>query len=55
MTLGTLSLVAGVCGLLAAWMVYRWIVRQSAGDAIMIAIADEIHIGAMSYLRAQYL
>jgi len=55
MTLGTLSLVAGVCGLLAAWMVYRWIVRQSAGDASMIAIADEIHVGAMSYLRAQYL
>lgn len=54
MTLGILSLVAGLAGLLAAGVIYRWIVRQSPGDASMTAIADEIHIGAMSYLRSQY-
>ena len=55
MTVGIISLVAGLLGLLAAAMLYRGVVRQSPGDAVMTAIADEIHLGAMTYLRAQYL
>jgi K(+)-stimulated pyrophosphate-energized sodium pump len=48
-------LVAGLLGLIAAAMLYRGVVRQSPGDAVMTGIADEIHLGAMTYLRAQYL
>ncbi len=55
MTVGIISLVAGLLGLIAAAMLYRGVVRQSPGDAVMTAIADEIHLGAMTYLRAQYL
>ncbi len=55
MTVGIVSLVAGLLGLIAAAMLYRGVVRQSPGDAVMTAIADEIHLGAMTYLRAQYL
>jgi K(+)-stimulated pyrophosphate-energized sodium pump len=55
MTVGIISLVAGLLGLIAAAMLYRGVVRQSPGDAVMIGIADEIHLGAMTYLRAQYL
>ena len=55
MTVGIISLVAGLLGLVAAAMLYRSIVQQSTGDQLMTAIADEIHLGAMTYLRAQYL
>ncbi len=55
MTVAIISLVAGLLGLAAAAMLYRWIVQQSAGDLLMGSIADEIHLGAMTYLRAQYL
>ncbi len=54
MTVAILSLVAGLIGLAAAAMLYRWIVQQSTGDPLMVSIADEIHLGAMTYLRAQY-
>jgi len=54
MTVAILSLVTGLLGLAAAAMLYRWIVQQSAGDLLMGSIADEIHLGAMTYLRAQY-
>ena len=54
MTVAMISLMAGLLGLAAAAMLYRWIVQQSAGDLLMGSIADEIHLGAMTYLRAQY-
>ncbi|HRY16346.1 MAG TPA: sodium-translocating pyrophosphatase [Candidatus Competibacteraceae bacterium] len=54
MVLGIISLLAGLLGLGAAIMLYKGIVRQSTGDAVMTAISDEIHLGAMTYLKAQY-
>jgi len=54
MVLGIISLLAGLLGLAAAMMLYKRIVRQSTGDAVMTAISDEIHLGAMTYLKAQY-
>ncbi len=54
MIVGILSLVAGLFGLVVAAMLYKSIVRRPGGDARMIAIGDEIHLGAMTYLRAQY-
>ena len=54
MIVGILSLVAGLLGLVVAAMLYKSIVRRPGGDAQMIAIGDEIHLGAMTYLRAQY-
>jgi K(+)-stimulated pyrophosphate-energized sodium pump len=44
----------GLLGLLMAWAVYRWIVAQPAGSAAMTAIADQIHTGAMIFLRREY-
>jgi K(+)-stimulated pyrophosphate-energized sodium pump len=54
MVVGIISLVAGLIGLAAAAMLYKGLLRQSPGDAVMVGIADEIHLGAMTYLRAQY-
>ncbi|MFO1372230.1 MAG: sodium/proton-translocating pyrophosphatase [Candidatus Competibacteraceae bacterium] len=54
MIVGIISLVAGLIGLAAAVMLYKSIVRRPTGDELMTAIADEIQLGAMTYLRAQY-
>ena len=54
-TTGLLSLGVSIVGLLAALSLYLTIVRQPAGTDRMQAIAAEIHIGAMAYLREQYL
>jgi K(+)-stimulated pyrophosphate-energized sodium pump len=54
MIVGIISLVAGLLGLVAAAMLYKSILRRPAGDDLMIAIGDEIQLGAMTYLRAQY-
>jgi len=55
MVVGIISLVAGLIGLVAAAMLYRWIAQRSSGDALMTSIAEEIQLGAMTYLRAQYV
>lgn len=55
MIVGILSLVAGLIGLVAAVMLYRSILRRPTGDELMTAIGAEIQLGAMTYLRAQYV
>ncbi|MCY4400012.1 MAG: sodium-translocating pyrophosphatase [Gemmatimonadetes bacterium] len=48
------SWVAGVFGLGAALFVYRYVVRQPAGTDVMTDLADQIHDGAMAFLRREY-
>ena len=55
MIVGILSLVLGLGGLAFAARLYRGIVRRSTGDELMTSIAAEIQLGAMTYLRAQYV
>ena len=55
MFVGILSLLAGLIGLAAAAMLYKSIVRLPTGDELMTAIGEEIQLGAMTYLRAQYV
>jgi K(+)-stimulated pyrophosphate-energized sodium pump len=45
---------AGVVGLIYAFVTAAWIGRQDAGDARMTKIADQIARGAMAFLRAEY-
>ena len=52
--LTNLSWVAGAMGLLAALLVYRYVVAQPAGTAVMTDLADQIHDGAMAFLRREY-
>lgn len=49
-----LAMVLGVIGLAVALVIYRYIVRQSAGNALMVEISDAIHEGAMVFLRKEY-
>ena len=55
MIVGILALMLGLGGLAFAAKLYRGIVRRSTGDELMTSIAAEIQLGAMTYLRAQYV
>ena len=48
------SWVAGVFGLGAALFVYRYVARQPGGTDVMTELADQIHDGAMAFLRREY-
>ena len=52
--LSNLIPVSGVLGLIFAFILYRGVVAQPAGNALMIDIADQIHIGAMTFLKRMY-
>ena len=48
------SWAAGLLGLAAALGVYRYVVRQPGGTEAMTDLADQIHDGAMAFLRREY-
>ncbi len=48
------SWAAGGAGLLAALFVYRYMVAQPDGNSVMRDLADQIHDGAMAFLRREY-
>lgn len=51
---GLLAPLMGIIGLLAAGILYQVILKASPGTKAMQAISDEIHIGAMTFLKAEY-
>ena len=55
MNTGLLALIVGGVGLLVAVALYITIIRQPAGTDKMKSIAAQIHLGAMTYLRWQYM
>jgi K(+)-stimulated pyrophosphate-energized sodium pump len=44
----------GLLGVLVAFGVYRGMARQPAGSAAMQFLAEQIHLGAMAFLRREY-
>ena len=52
---GVVALIAAAVGMLAATSLYVGIARQPAGTDRMKHIAAEIELGAMTYLREQYM
>ncbi|MCB0377763.1 MAG: sodium-translocating pyrophosphatase [Bdellovibrionales bacterium] len=53
-SIGIVAPVAGGLGLAFAAFLYFGIMRLSTGDAKMTAIGDEIHLGAMTFMKAEY-
>ena len=45
---------AGAAGMVLALVMYLWIRRQPQGNEVMRGIADQIHTGAMAFLRREY-
>ncbi|MGH7279578.1 MAG: sodium/proton-translocating pyrophosphatase, partial [Candidatus Rokuibacteriota bacterium] len=50
----TLAPVLGILGLAMAYAMYRYVVAQPSGTAVMIEISSQIHTGAMAFLRKEY-
>ena len=44
----------GLFGLIVAGLLYLRLVRLDAGNDTMRSIADQIHLGAMTFLKAEY-
>ncbi len=53
-SLGIWPPLAGAVGLAVASIIYFWIKRQSPGTEVMRDIAEQIHIGAMAFLKSEY-
>jgi K(+)-stimulated pyrophosphate-energized sodium pump len=48
------SWIIGVVGLIVAFLIYGYVKRQPSGSDLMIDLADQIHDGAMAFLRKEY-
>ena len=49
-----LPIYLGIIGLLTAFFIYRFILSFPAGEGKIVEIADEIHLGAMSFIKKEY-
>ena len=49
-----LPMILGAFGLLAAFLVYRMVLKYSAGEGKVTEIGDQIHRGAMVFMRREY-
>lgn len=54
-SLPLLALGVAAVGIIAAILTFAGVKRQSAGSEIMQSLAGEIHLGAMAFLRAEYV
>ena len=48
------SWIIGVLGLVVAFLIYGYVKRQPSGSDLMIDLANQIHDGAMAFLRKEY-
>jgi K(+)-stimulated pyrophosphate-energized sodium pump len=46
--------ILGVLGLICAFIIYRIVIRYPAGEDHIKKIADQIHVGAMVFMRREY-
>ena len=49
------SWILGLLGLLGAFGIYGYVNKQPSGTDEMAALADQIHDGAMAFLRREYM
>lgn len=54
MSLDQLPVALGVFGLFAAFVIYQIVLRHSPGEGKVREIAEEIHVGAMTFMRREY-
>ena len=52
--LDLLPIYFGIIGLITAFFLYRFILSFSAGEGKIIEIANEIHLGAMTFIKKEY-
>ena len=47
-------IILGIFGLITALFLYKFVLRFSAGDGKIVEISDQIHLGAMAFIRKEY-
>jgi K(+)-stimulated pyrophosphate-energized sodium pump len=52
--LDLLPIYFGIIGLITAFFLYRFILGFSPGEGKIVEIADEIHLGAMTFIKKEY-
>ena len=52
--MNSLPVILGVAGLFAALLIYRMILKYPAGEGKVAEIGDQIHRGAMVFMRREY-
>jgi K(+)-stimulated pyrophosphate-energized sodium pump len=52
--LDLLPIYFGIIGLITAFFLYRFILSFSAGEGKIVEIANEIHLGAMTFIKKEY-
>lgn len=54
MSFHQLPVALGIFGLVAAFLIYRVVLQYSPGEGKVRDIADQIHVGAMTFMRREY-
>ena len=54
MSLHQIPVALGLFGLVAAFLIYRVVLQYSPGEGKVREIAEEIHVGAMAFMRREY-
>ncbi len=54
MSIDHIPVALGIFGLFAAFVIYQIVLRHSPGEGKVREIADEIHTGAMTFMRREY-
>jgi K(+)-stimulated pyrophosphate-energized sodium pump len=44
----------GILSLIIAWLIYNYVKKQPNGNALMADLEEQIHIGAMTFLKREY-
>lgn len=53
-SLSTVPAILGIFGLICAFLVYKKVKAHSPGSGNVVEISDQIHLGAMVFMRAEY-
>jgi len=53
-TVSSSAWILGLLGLAVALGIFGYVTRQSPGNALMVELADQIHEGAMTFLKREY-
>ena len=54
MNLSQYPLIVAVLGLITAFIIYKIVVKKDGGDGVVASIAEEIHLGAMVFMKREY-
>ena len=52
--LTTLAPFVGILSLIVAWLIYNYVKKQPNGNPLMADLEDQIHTGAMTFLKREY-